>query len=94
MGIIAHSAKQAFLNRPRIDFREYKNLTEEQLEERMLKLPVRPPIFYKLTYLQKVCFIIGAETRRFMYLNDTGTGKSLLSIALARYFRRLWFFRR
>lgn len=89
MGIIAHSAKQAFLNRPRIDFREYKNLTEEQLEERMLKLPVRPPIFYKLTYLQKVCFIIGAETRRFMYLNDTGTGKSLLSIALARYFRRL-----
>lgn len=89
MGIIPLKQRNAFLERDRRDFREYKKLTDEQLEERMLKLPVKPPIYYKLTLLQKVCFIIGAETQRFCFLNSTGTGKSLLSIALIRYFRRL-----
>jgi N12 class adenine-specific DNA methylase len=89
VGVLALKARQAFLDRRRLDYRKYKNLTRDQLEERMLKLPVKPPIWYKLTHLQKVCFIIGAETQRFCYWNDTGTGKSLLAIALVRYFRRL-----
>ena len=89
MGIIALKSRKAFLARQRRDFREYKKLTDEQLEARMLKLPVQPPIFYKLTHLQKVCFIIGVETQRFCFFNDLGTGKSLLAIALVRYFRRL-----
>lgn len=89
MGIIALKARNEFLARQRRDFREYKKLTDEQLEARMLKLPVKPPIYYKLTHLQKVCFIIGAETHRFCFFNSTGTGKSLLAIALVRYFRLL-----
>lgn len=89
MGIIALKSRNEFLDRPRRDYREYKLLTDEQLEQRMLKLPVKPPIYYKLTHLQKVCFIIGAETQRFCFFNSTGTGKSLLAIALMRYFRRL-----
>ena len=89
MGIIALKSRNDFLARQRKDFREYKKLTDEQLEQRMLKLPVKPPIYYKLTHLQKVCFIIGVETQRFCYFNATGTGKSLLAIALIRYFRRL-----
>jgi superfamily II DNA or RNA helicase len=89
MAVISLSARKAYLARARQDYREYKKLTKEQLEERMLKLPVKPPIWYKLTHLQKVCFIIGAETQRFCYFNDLGTGKSLLAIALIRYFRRL-----
>jgi SNF2 family DNA or RNA helicase len=88
MGIIARKSKKEFLKRDRHDFREYKKLTETQLEDRMMKLPVRPPIWQKLSHLQKVCFIIGAETRRFCFFNDTGTGKSLLAIALLRYFRK------
>ena len=89
MGIISFTARKAFLERKRQDYREYKKLTDAQLEQRMLKLPVKPPIYYKLTLLQKVCFIIGAETQRFCFFNSTGTGKSLLAIALVRYFRRL-----
>ena len=89
MGIIALKSREAFLARSRRDYREYKKLTDAQLEMRMLKLPVKSPIYYKLTHLQKVCFIIGAETQRFCFFNDTGTGKSLLAIALIRYFRLL-----
>lgn len=89
MGIIVKKSKDEFLARQRRDYREYKKLTDEQLEQKMLKLSVKPPIYYKLTHLQKVCFIIGAETQRFCFFNDTGTGKSVLAIALIRYFRRL-----
>lgn len=89
MGIIALSARKAFLARKRKDYREYKKLTDDQLEQRMLKLPVQPPIWYKLTKLQKTCFIIGAEQNRFSFFNQMGTGKTLLAIALIRYFRRL-----
>jgi superfamily II DNA or RNA helicase len=89
MGIIPLQHRNAFLERSRRDYREYKKLTDDQLEQKMLALPVKPPIFYKLTHLQKVCFIIGAETQRFCFFNSTGTGKSLLAIALVRYFRRL-----
>lgn len=88
MGIIALSSRKEFLARKRVDYRKYKRLTEEQLEQRMLALPVKPPIWYKLSHLQKICFIIGAETQRFLFLNDTGTGKTILTIALARYFRK------
>lgn len=89
MGVIALRAREAFLARERKDYREYKKLTNEQLEQRMRALPVKPPIWYALSWLQKVCFIIGAETNKFIFLNDTGTGKTLLSIALIRYFRKL-----
>ena len=89
MALIALSARKAYLARARRDFRKYKNLTKEELEERMFKLPVKPPIYHKLTHLQRVCFIIGAETQKFSYWNELGTGKTLLAIALIRYFRRL-----
>jgi superfamily II DNA or RNA helicase len=80
MGIIALKAREAFLARERYDYRRYKQLTDEQLDARMFKLPAKPPIWYKLTHLQKVCFIIGAETGRFCFFNDTGCldGKTLL----------------
>ena len=89
MGIIALKHRNAFLDRPRQDYREYKNLTEDQLEQKMLALPVRPPIYYKLTLPQKVSFLIGAETQGFCFFLDTGVGKTLLTIALMRYFRLL-----
>lgn len=92
--VIPLKQRNAFLERERQDYREYKKLTDAQLEQRMLALPVKPPIYYKLTHLQKVCFIIGAETQRFCFFNDTGTGKSLLAIALVRYFRRLGILKR
>lgn len=87
--MIPSKERKAFLDRPRKDYREYKKLTEEQLEQRMLELPVKPPIFYKLSLPQKVGFIIGVETKSFCFFFDTGVGKTLLTIALMRYFRRL-----
>lgn len=89
MGIIAFKARNQFLERERRDYREYKKLTEAELEQKMLALPVKPPIWYKLTLPQKVSFIIGAETKSFCFFLDTGVGKTLLTIALIRYFRML-----
>jgi SNF2 family DNA or RNA helicase len=54
----------------------------------MSKLEVRPPIWNKLRYDQRVCFVIGARKKRFAFFNETGTGKTFLSLALMRYFKR------
>lgn len=89
MGVIKKKARDAFLNRPRKDYRTFKSLTLDDLEARMQSLPVKPPIWYKLDLVQRICFIIGAQLHRFVWLLDTGMGKSLLSISLIRYFRRL-----
>lgn len=79
-------AIKAFLARKRFDYSWYKNLTDAELEERKRKLPARPPIWEKLRKEQKACFLLGAKFRRFSMFMDTGLGKSLLSIALIRYF--------
>ena len=94
MGIIPLREREAFINRKRYDYRQYKNLTDKEIEERMLALPVKPPIFYRLTRPQKVAFIIGAETHKFCLFLDTGVGKTIITIALMRYFRRLGIIKR
>jgi superfamily II DNA or RNA helicase len=89
MGIIPKKAIEQFLDRPRDDLRDWKNLSDEELDGLMETLPVMPPIWYTLRKEQKVCFLIGAMRRRAAFWVDTGMGKTLLTIALARYFRRL-----
>lgn len=81
-------AVKAFLNRPRDDCRSYKKLSSQELERRKLALPVVPPIWKKLRRPQRVCFLIGAEYKRFAFWLDLGVGKTMLSIALARYFKK------
>lgn len=78
-----------FMDRKRKDFRSYKQLRGESLKRAMQRLPVRPPIWNKLSREQKICLVIGAQERRFGFYLDTGMGKTLLSIALALYFRKL-----
>lgn len=87
--MIPSKSIDAFFKRPRQDFRKFKSLTVEQVEARKRALPIVPPVWEVLKLHQKVCLLIGAEQRRFAYLNDTGTGKTLLSIALAEYFDAL-----
>lgn len=89
MGVIAGSAIRKFLERPRDDYRRYKSFSDEKLQRLCDRLPVQPPIWYKLNRDQKICFIIGAEVGRFAFWADTGTGKTLLSIALILYWRKL-----
>lgn len=54
----------------------------------MRKLPVRPPIWDDLRTDQQTCLVIGARKRGFAFFNETGTGKTFLSIALMAYFRK------
>jgi SNF2 family DNA or RNA helicase len=77
-----------FLQKPRDDFRPWKKLSPEDCQARADKLVARPPIWDKFRHHQKICFLIGAKTCRFAFWLDTGCGKTLLSIALARYFKR------
>lgn len=83
-----------FLNRPRRDCSRWKSVAEYRLDRRAARLPVTPPIWSKLRVLQKVSFLLGALSQRFYFLLDLGTGKTLLIIALVRYFERLGVIRR
>lgn len=87
--MIPKKAIKNFLERPRNDFREYKALRGAALLRAMKALPVRPPIWNKLNRAQKICLIIGAHEKTFGFFLDTGMGKTLLSISLALYFRKL-----
>lgn len=89
MGIIAISAVKRFLERRRDDYRRYKKMTDQQLQDICDRLPIEPPIWSVLNRDQKICFVIGAQVGRFAFWADTGTGKTLLSIALILYFRKL-----
>lgn len=59
-----------------------------ELQEYADALPVRPPIWKRLKKHQRVCFLLGARLKRFCFWNDTGTGKTLLSLAMILYFRK------
>lgn len=87
--MIPKKAIRNFLERKRGDFRPYKQLRGKALLRAMQKLPVRPPIWNKLNREQKIGLIIGAQERTFGFFLDTGMGKTLLSLALALYFRKL-----
>lgn len=87
--MIIPSAIKKFLNAPRDDWRAWREYPPAKLERLMKQLPVSPPIWHKLRLHQKVCFLLGVKTRRFAFHADTGTGKTLLSIALSRYFLKM-----
>lgn len=87
--MIPSSTVKKFMNRELKNYDSWKKLSDEQLQRKCDALPVRPPIWAKLKRHQKVCFLIGVETKRFGFWSDTGTGKTLLSIALILYFIRL-----
>lgn len=78
-----------FHARYRKDWRCYKDFSEKSLELLMRKLPMRPPIWSRLRKHQKASFLIGTSIGRFAFFLDTGMGKTLLAIALQRYFRKL-----
>lgn len=80
MGIIPLRERNEFINRDRIDYRAWKDLDDDHLESAYRALPVQPPIYYKLSRTQRICFLIGAQTKKFCFFLDTGCldGKTLL----------------
>lgn len=87
--MITREAIKKFLARDRDDWRHYKSLNKDQLDRLMKKLPVKPPIWYKLFLYQRACLLIGAREPKFGFYLDTGMGKTLLSLALICYRRKL-----
>jgi SNF2 family DNA or RNA helicase len=87
--MIPKKSIEAYLARKRFNYSFYKDLTDDELEARKCALPCRPPIWSKLRREQKVCFLLGAKYRRWAMHVDTGVGKTLISIALIRYFAAL-----
>lgn len=85
---IPRRAVDAFLRRKRRDFSRYTSKSRDWLQARVEALPVKPPIWHRLRKEQQVGFVAGVEMRKFCFWYDMGMGKTLLSIALARYFRR------
>jgi SNF2 family DNA or RNA helicase len=77
-----------FMDRPRRDYRHWKDYDEEDLKFLYRQLPVRPPIWSKLFRDQKVLFLLGAFKKKFGFFADTGVGKTLVALALIRYFQK------
>lgn len=93
-GVIPKAAIKKFLARKRRDYRRWQDKTLRELQDYCDALAERPPIWKVLQKHQRVCFILGARLRRFCFWNDTGTGKTLLSLALMLYFRKIGLVRR
>lgn len=86
--MIPRKAVRAFLERPRDDLRRYKRMSDADLRRAAMGLPTRPPVWTKLQRDQRVLLVAGASVRRLAAWADTGVGKTLFSMALARYWRK------
>jgi SNF2 family DNA or RNA helicase len=85
---VTPQALKRFLDAPRKDWRWFKDLTDDQIWDRWERLPVAPPIWTKLKQHQRITMLLGIKLRRLAIWGDTGVGKTLISIALAKYFER------
>jgi len=79
---------KAFLSKHRDDHERYKSYSAKKLNRLAQQLPFKPPVWKRLRRAQKICFLLGVKYQGFAFFADTGVGKTLLSIALLRYFRR------
>jgi SNF2 family DNA or RNA helicase len=85
--VIPKRQLKRFLERPRKDFRNWKKLDAKALERIQAKLPLEPPLWRKLSLDQKTCALIGIKQPRFAFFSDPGIGKTITSLAVARYHR-------
>lgn len=79
---------QRFLDRRLRDYRRLKGMTEAQLERAVRRLPIAPRKWAKLTRDQKICVLILCLRSRFAIWSDPGSGKTLISMVAAEYYRR------
>lgn len=86
--MIPRSSIREFLERPRADYSRWIRMSQQEIRRKLRALPGRPPIWKKLRLEQKICLLAGVKTGRFAFFLDTGIGKTLLSVALIRYFKR------
>lgn len=88
--IIPKAAIEKFYARKRLDCSVWKDYSDAKLETIYAHLPRHiGSLWPKLRKHQKVCFLLGAIWKRFFFLNDTGTGKTLLALSLILYHYRM-----
>ena len=78
-------AVQDFLGKPRDSFTWMKGLSEREVDDALAALDPRPNIRSPLMLHQKVCFLLGVAYPAFFFMLDMGTGKTLLTLELMRY---------
>lgn len=85
--LMSRKAIARFHRRPHTDYSRWKDIRAQSLFDRMLRLRKRPRFWNALKKHQRVCLVIGARKRQFAFFNETGTGKTFLSISLMDYFK-------
>ena len=83
--MIPSVAITGYLERKLESHKWVKRLTAKQLEEALSRLPLRPDLTPQFRLHQKACFLLGVAYPQFCFFLDMGTGKTLLSLELLRY---------
>lgn len=83
--MIPTSAVKSYLSRTLDDHLWVKRLSEAQLDTALSSLNPRPNLSPELKVHQRACFLLGVAYPQFSFWLDMGTGKSLLSLELLRY---------
>lgn len=85
--MIPSAAVTEYLERPLETHLWVKGLTQEQLDAALSKLDPPPELTPGLRLHQKACILLGIAYPQFCYWLEMGTGKTLISLELLKY----WF---
>lgn len=83
--MILKSAIRQYLREPRDDHRWMKELKARDIDELLADLKPRPKLHPKMRLHQKVAFYLGVAHPNFCFWLDMGTGKTLVSLELIKY---------
>lgn len=92
--MIVKSGITRYLNRDLDDHRWMKELTKKEVDELIASLRPRPKLHPKLALHQKIAFYLGVTYPQFSFWLDMGTGKTLVSLELIKYWYRFGFFKK
>ena len=87
--MILKSAIKRYLTAPRDDHRWLKELDHRDVDKLINSLYPRPKLHPKMRLHQKVAFYLGVAYPQFCYWLDMGTGKTLLSLELIKYWMQV-----
>ena len=83
--MIPASAVKTYLSRNLDSQLWVKQLSAKQLDAAIASLRPRPTLNPKLRLHQRACFLLGVSFPQFCFWLDMGTGKSLFTLELLRY---------
>lgn len=87
-GFVSPTAIRRFHARERDDLSRWKEISDAELARRERKLPIMMPFWKRAQRHQKLCAVLMARMKKLLILNDTGTGKTFLSLMMMEYYIR------